>query len=278
MKRSCSVALAIGAFCFVFQTAHASLLFSEAFNYTAGGTLAPNVNPGSSVAWGAGNSAMTIDGGNLTYPGLTDLGGNDLSVVWGGGSAGTAINTFANVSSGTIYYSFLLDVTTAPTSQSYLTSLNPGTVAPNGSSDAVAMYFGTVTGGGAFRFGLRGGGASATYTSSGSPYSLDTTYLVVLGYDFGAANNNMSLWINPTPGGSMPAANLVLTPTTLATGIANVGFKVQSSPQGAFLIDNLLVGTTWGDVTPMGIPEPSTFALAGLGILSLISARRRMRR
>ena len=119
--------------------------------------------------------------------------------------------------------------------------------------------------------GIRGGGVSAVYTPSGTPYSVGTTYLVVLGYDFGAANNNMSLWVNPTPGGSMPLATLTLNSTTKATSIDNVGFKSQATT-GQFLIDNLLVGTTWADVTP--VPEPAAFALAGLGVLGLVLARR----
>lgn len=58
------------------------------------------------------------------------------------------------------------------------------------------------------------------------------------------------------------------------TAIDDVGFKAQATT-GDFLVDNLLIGTTWADVTP--VPEPSTLALAGLGMLGLAFARR-MRR
>lgn len=267
MKRSFTTVLAAGALCFLFQSAQATLLFSEGFNYTSA-NLGGNVNPSTGNAWSSGSSAMTIPTGNLTYPGLPDQGGNELQVAWGGGSAGSIQTTYANQTSGNIYYSFLLDVTTLPTAQSYLTSLNPGTSTPNGSSDAISLYFGTVTGGGSFKFGVRGGGASTAFTTA--TYSANTTYLVVLGYNNigGTAANNLNLWINPVLGNnSAPTADLSLTPTTVATAIDNVGFKVQSSPQGTFLIDNILIGTSWSDVTPTSVPEPVTFAFAGLGLL-----------
>jgi hypothetical protein len=276
MKRTILSLLSLGTGCLLIQSASASLLFTEAFNYTTPGNLGGNVNPGSGYTWGPGNTYMQVGSGNLTYPGLVDLGGNDLSVTWGQGSgtAGSITNGFANVTSGTLFYSFLLDMTTLPTANSYLTSINPGTSTPSGSSDAMSLYFGTITGGGGVRFGLRGGGASTVYTSSTSPYLANTTYFIVMEYDLDATANNMTMYINPTPGGAQPGADLTLSPSTgfKATSLDNVGFKVQSGPAGAFLIDTLRVGTTWGDVTPT--PEPSTIALAGLGALSLVLARR----
>jgi len=277
MKRFYPIVVAVGACCFLFQTAHATLLFSEAFNYTSA-NLGGNINPSTGNAWSSGSSAMTIQSGNLTYPSLPDQGGNELQVAWGGGSAGSIETQYANQTSGNIYYSFLLDVTTAPTAQSYLTSLNPGTSSPNGSSDAIALYFGTVTGGGSFKFGVRGGGASTAFTSG--TYNLNTTYLVVLGYNniAGAASGNLNLWINPVLGNnSSPAADVTLTPTTVATAIDDVGFKVQSSPQGNFLVDNLLIGTQWADVTPSAVPEPAVFGFAVLGLVGGFMLRFRRR-
>jgi hypothetical protein len=278
MKRFYSIVLTLGAVCLSFQTAQATLLFSEAFNYTSA-NLGGNINPSTGNAWSSGSSAMTIStGNNLTYPGLPDQGGNALQVAWGGGAAGSIQTPYANQTSGNIYYSFLLDVTTLPTAQSYLTSLNPGTSTPNGSSDAITMYFGTVTGGGAFKLGVRGGGATAVYTTT--TYNANTTYLVVLGYNNigGAAANNLNLWVDPVLGNnSAPTADLSLTPTTVATAIDNVGFKVQSTPQGAFLIDNLLVGTSWSDVTPGSVPEPAVLAFGVMGLVGGFMLRLRRR-
>ncbi|HEV2437774.1 MAG TPA: PEP-CTERM sorting domain-containing protein [Verrucomicrobiae bacterium] len=272
MKHSYPVILTMGALCFAFQTAQATLLLSEAFNYTTPGTLGGNVNPSTGYTWTGGNN-LTIASGDLTYGGLPDQGGNELSVV--NGSAGSGINVFANVTSGSVYYSFLLDCTATPTGNSYLTALNPGTTPPGGSGDALSVYiYSNATG---YRLGLRTGGASAVTTPSGSPLSVGSTYFVVVQYDFSATL--ASLYLNPTPGDIQPAATLSLAPTTAPTAIDNVGFKSQSTAGASYLVDNLLIGTQWADVAPSAVPEPSIFALMGLGLLGLISsARRQVRR
>ena len=259
-------AAAVGAGFIFTQNASADVLFSDGFNYTAPGTLGGKVNPGSGYTWGSGNSGMTIANANLTYPGLQDLGGNELSIAWG--SSGSITNGYANVTSGQIYYSFLLDVTTYSGGNNYLTALNPGTTTPGGSGDAINAYMysnGDI--------GLRTAGKStATYSTA---LSLNTTYLVVLEYDF--STTNASLYLDPTPGDSQPTPTVSIAGSGTVTSIDNLGFKSQSAT-GDFLIDNVIIGTSWADVTPLAVtPEPSTLALVGLGALGL-GALRRMRR
>ncbi|MGD0744914.1 MAG: PEP-CTERM sorting domain-containing protein [Verrucomicrobiota bacterium] len=254
--------LVIAATCLTFQSVHATVLFQEGFIYTSGGNLGGKVNPGSGDAWNPGNNGLTIGSGSLTYPGLQNLGGNDLSVAWA--TAGSATNGFTTVTSGQIYYSFLLDVTTIPGTNAYLTSLNPGTTTPNGSSDAINAYI-YANG----KIELRTAGESAV---AGPTLSLNTTYLVVLEYDF--ATTTANLFLNPTAGGSQPAATVSLAGSGTVTSIDNVGFKSQATT-GDFLVDNLLIGTTWTDVTP--VPEPSALALAGFGLLGFAARFRRGR-
>lgn len=270
MKRLSLVVIGVG--CLVFQAQ--AQLFQEGFNYTSGANLAGN------GPWTGGNANISIGSANLTYPGLSNLGGNDLSLVAGASASTSAANfTATAITSGTVYYSFLLESTALPTANSYLTSLlNTGSAGPSGSADPLAVYVGTTAGG--FKIGVRhtGVGSGATY-ASGTYGTVGSVDLIVVGYTFGGGGSE-SLWINPTPGGSMPAANVtVAAGGTEATGLQVVGFKSNSTgaAAGTWLFDNLLIGTSWADVTPIAVPEPSTFALAGLGMLGLVFARR-MRR
>ena len=260
--------LAIAVSGLAMQSAQAQLLFSEAFNYDPG-VLGGNVNPGNSTAWSAGNSGLTIVAGNLTYAGLADQGGNELQIA--NGSAGTIFNTFANQTSGQVYYSFLFNPTAADSANNYFTALNPGTSTPNGGSDAINAYF---YGDGHIR--LRAAAQSAT-AGTGPVLTLGTTYLIVEEIDLTAKTAN--LWVDPdasTFGGTAPTATATLSGIT-ATAVDNIGFKAQSAAGGPYLVDNLLIGTTWADVTPAAAPEPSTLALAGVGLLGLAARFRRAR-
>jgi hypothetical protein len=126
------------ASCLLVQSAGATLLFSEAFNYMEKSGLTGNVNLGNNTAWSDGNAGLYTTSGDLSYPGLPDQGGNELSIS--NGVAGSSVNTFANITSGQIYYSYLLDVTTVDGANDYFTALNSGTVPPGGSNDAIATY------------------------------------------------------------------------------------------------------------------------------------------
>jgi len=256
MKRLSLVLLGVG--CMLFQSAQATPLFSEGFNYSPGNLV------GNGSWTGGATTGLQIAGGNLSYAGLQDLGGNELEII--NGSSQTAIATFANQTSGQIYYSFLFNATAVNSANNYFTAMNPGTSTPNGGSDAIDAYFYS-----SGKIEVRGNAQSAT-AGTGTALSLNTTYLIVEMIDLDA--KTASLWIDPdssTFGGTAPTATATLSGIA-ATAVDNVGFKAQAAAGGPFYIDNLLIGTTWADVTPT--PEPTTCALAGLGLLGLVIARR----
>jgi hypothetical protein len=253
----------VGMSCLLLQSTSATPLFTEAFNYTSGTSLSGKINPGNSTAWSTAGATLSITNANLTYSGLADLGGNALSIT--NGSATSSINTFANQTSGQIFYSFLLDVITPDSGNQYFTAMNPGTTAPGGSTDAIDCQLysnGDI--------GLRTAGKS---TVTDGALSAGTTYFVVEEYDFSATT--AYLYLDPTPGGAMPASTLSLSGST-ATAIDNVGFKAQASgTTGSYVVDNLRIGTTWADVTP--VPEPSTWMLVGSGLVLMVGLARRRR-
>ena len=254
----------VGVGCMLFQSAQATLLFSDAFNYSPG-VLGGNVNPGNSIAWSAGAAGLTVVSGNLTYAGLADQGGNELQIA--NGAAGTIFNTYANQTSGQVWYSFLFNAATVNSANNYFTALNPGVATPNGSSDAINAYY---YADGHIRVRANAQSAAA---GTGPVLTLGQTYLIVEMIDLTA--KTASLWVNPTIGASAPTATATLSGIT-ATAVADVGFKTQTAAGGPFLVDNLLIGTSWTDVV-VPVPEPSTFVLGGLGMFGLILVRR-MRR
>ena len=269
MKHFKSTSLLAGAVCLLLPSAHATLLFSDGFNYTAGGNLGGNINPGSGLPWSGSSTQITVGNSGLTYPGFQGLGGNSLVLT--PGAATTTTNEYSAVTSGNIYYSFLVDCTTLPTANNFITSLNQGT-APNGGTDAMAIYVGA-SGASGWKIGVRttGGGSGASFAST--TLSLNTTYLVVAELSLGATST-ASLFLDPFPGQAQPGtASATQSTTTAIAGVNDVGFKAQSATTvGNFIIDDISIGTQWSDVT---VPEPSIAALSGIGLFGLICYRRR---
>lgn len=272
------------AACAALQRADATLLFEDGFNYNTGGLNASDTSPAglSGNAWSSGSSHITVVNGDLTYPGLLDLGGNSIQDVWNIG-AGTVINTYTDQNVGTtasIYYSFLLNASVAPSASTYLTALNSGTASPNGGTDGLQVDVAPATGG--YEVGIRTAGKSITLDTA-TVLSLNTTYLVVAEYTFGSVGTSAAqLYLDPIPGGSQPTAAVTLAGAGTVTDLDDVGFKAQTSGTlGTFQMDNLLIGTTWADVTPVAVaPEPGSLSLvlAGMGALGLVTRLRRVRK
>jgi hypothetical protein len=97
--------------------------------------------------------------------------------------------------------------------------------------------------------------AANTVWSSGTQ-TINTTLFVVISYQIvsGTSNDVVNLWINPTPGSSMPAATH--SATNSGTDLANLNrilLRQDAATTTPFVeMDELRVGTTWADVTPAG--------------------------
>jgi hypothetical protein len=255
----CAVCFLIG----MGSIANATLTFYEPFDYAYGDLTTVSggiwVNHSGTVGqW----STMNIDGDlsagtSLAYPGFSLSSGR--RVLKAAYMTEDVHRSFATVSTGDLYFSALVKVTTAPTNEHYFLHFNEGagfTVFP------VRVFVAATTGG--VTFGLSWEGANAGATKTGT-FSLNSTHLIVARLQMfgGTANDTASLWIDPSSssfGNTEPTPYATDTSTlsnyvAVANGIRAFDMRAASTNQhGDIEIDEIRVGTTWADVTPAGVP------------------------
>ncbi len=266
-------------------------------SYTAGDNLAGQTSagyavysPGAQQWWlrtgpGSGGTQPTISSENLTYAGLANGGGGSALF---GPNGDTALMNLETASGGitptianTVYYSYSLKLTDLTglsttgvgiTGGTQLQGLNGNN--PPSWADVVMIRS---DGGTGFNIGLDGGGkgtTAATLAWDSTSYSAGDTLFLVGAYNFTDAANSFAngdglLWINPSASdfgaASAPAETLLSggNNTALARIASIVLEQPADGPTG--LLDDLRVGLTWADVTPV-VPEPSAFALGALGL------------
>jgi len=223
-----------------------TLPYYEGFNYTAGNSL------GAEQMWTNVNSGdnITATAGSLSYTGLTTAG-NSVSFD------GAGIDCFSPItptSTGTVYYSFLMNVGT----MTGVTSADGGYLAGLGETNTNlgATLWTKRVDDTNFNLGIEVRTANAANTTfDATSYQTGQTYFVVVGYVFNAAttaDDVVSLWVNPVVGSPEPTATI--TDTHAATDLPNVSrfFLRQDSTTEtpAVQIDELRIGSTWADVVP----------------------------
>jgi len=122
---------------------------------------------------------------------------------------------------------------------------------------------------------VRAGTSSTTNGTQGSGIAADfDTHLLVLKAEKNeSANyNRISMWVDPDSLSESPATVVANADTGLSTFALFTSRSAFHEPGDTFQIDNITIGTEWSNVV---VPEPSTFALAVLGLLGLLSLGRR---
>ena len=259
----------------------ATLLLTEDFNYAAGTVL--NINDG--VATHTGSAYLNATTGwystsapttspitcTSTGTGLSYLGSPSSNVGYAASMLNTGddeIKPFTAQTSGSVYNSFLVNVSAAQTGD-YFYTMNTGT------AYTVRLYIKANSTG--FSFGLGKSSATATYESTVRTFG--TTYLVVSKYLFNTVSNSddvVSLFVNPTLGQtSEPAATIAALGSGTADGAQIDGLTLRqggASSASTQFIDGIRVGTTWASVTPstptltlVGSPITATSYTVGSG-------------
>lgn len=305
MKRTRLIAVHV-LLLFAVPQLHAALLFYDSFNFSTG-----SLGTAGAPTWiknGASPDPTVQNVGGLTYPGL-QVSSDTLSLQYDGsgvnaGSGAPAATDGITLSgqpytTGSLYYSLLLKVTATQvgtgngfatgvnlTQGSFMAGLFTGaaSAAPTVGTTAAPLLI--LTGDGTQFATTYRLGTSKTATAVDRQFATQTfgigpnaeTVFVVLRYTFDSVNgDSASLFLNPTPGNPVPAASLTVTAganLTLGTpaGIKSFFVRNNSVEPDALLIDELRIGTTWADVTP--VPEPAVAAVAGIGLLALVGRRR----
>jgi len=246
----------------LYSPACALLPISDAFDYTVGANLSDD------SGWTDVNSGdnIVVASGSLDYTGLAASTGNSITFDEAGKEAYTE---FADITSGSVYASFLFRVTDFQTSTSpdltdggYFAALAGGTtsydarlwVRPNPDTDGTT-----------FDIGFGHESSNPTFTSE--TYDFGVVIFVVMSYDID--NGQTNVWINPDPstfGDTAPTATINTTETSNAASKINLFILRQdSSGETPFLqIDELRINSSWASVTPAsGTASTSNNTIAG---------------
>jgi hypothetical protein len=124
------------------------------------------------------------------------------------------------------------------------------------------LFIGKPGGGAINNWVVEDRGGTGQHSSSTAASTTATTLLVVKAVFAGAGNDTISLYVNPTPGAPEPTAGVLKNDANFG---AITGLTIYSS--GAMRIDELRVGETFADVTP--IPEPGGLELIVASALAL---------
>ena len=242
--------------CFLMLTSKGQLPFHEPFNYIPDPTL--GLWTQSSAAWlriNTGDSIL-VTSGSLSYPGLPASTGNKVAYD-GSGSDYYRTVTTSPVASGSVYYSFILNVSSLGTH-----TAAGGYFASLAQAASTTSYGGSVwtrlsTTAGKYNIGVS---TRSNSTVSWLAADLDpgTSYFIVVAYDIitGTANDVARIWLNTSAiGGAEPAPDATTAPGTdlSASGIDKVLLRQDNTSNTPFIeLDEIRVGTTWADVTPSG--------------------------
>lgn len=214
-------------------------VLTDNFNYPDSALLTDN---GWTAHSGGTTEAITVGASNgLTYTGYNTTAGNAALLDNNGQDVNKSFA--APVTSGSLYYSFLVKVTSAV--DGYFAHLG---TAPSSFVGRVFAKPSATTG--KINFGVANG--TAVYGTT--DYDLNTTYLIIVKYDV-STTGALSLWVKSS---GVPATEAAAgTPEATATGSGSAsiaGFFLRQYNAGVNIaVDEVKVYTTWFGATPCSL-------------------------
>lgn len=236
--------------------AKAQLLFEDDFNYTTGQLTSTssgaNVSGGNWVNASGTGGLIQVSSSGLSYSGYASGGvGGKITIASPTTSGEDVRRGFTDqlqTSNSSLYAGLLLNVTNitnlSSTTGDYFAHFT--NVAGTGGGFHSRIYI--RSSGTGFNLGLQTNTGLAV-TWDNTVFTVNTTYLVVVGYEIvtGANNDIGRLWVNPTLSGSTHPTPLISTTVTTGTepdGIDAFGIRQGGNTPNAE-IDAIRVGLSW---------------------------------
>jgi len=247
-------------------TLKAQLVLNENFtNYTNGNLNGQPVG----APWnssGVGTDVQVATTTPLGYAGYTS--GTQYVTISGSSNVNSVKDFSTSISSSStryVYTSFVLRVTSAPTSAASCIRII------DGSGHYLYRFYMQTDGSGNLEFGA-GVGTSGNPSFTNGNYVFGTTYLIVIRYDIINNNNNddVRIWVNPTVSGSAPSDASALVTIDGSSDEDNYGSLTslqirqtsgaQGTPVAAFdgfrVSTGTSIATAWTNLAPAGAPLP----------------------
>jgi len=263
LRRRIANSLSIFIFVFITGYANAQPILQESFDYPAEDTL---TNHGW-VKHSGFFRPITLTSSGLDYPGHFATG-NSVDVTMGGIFGGifredVHINLPSIIDSGSVYVSFLVRVDSIFASGTYFIHLADSFPASTYLARVFVRDTSDSGSGGNIQFGLSKASSSKVEWTTNT-YSANLVYLLVLKYeivgDTAGSDDIVSLYINPDitqlePG--VPEITNIDTSNDSPIGAIALRQGFSWGLQGSIRVDEIVVRTSWFDLTPV---ELSSFS------------------